>query len=133
MALKPGSTHWFRTARGGAGVYAAAVPGLLLLMAMEPTPELLRNTAWILAILGLLVSFAVLVRLQFLKSDAGLGPRVPASERAYRDRMRTTLAMFGWFNLGVFVLCGLVWIFAAQAQCLIQGWILGRVVAQGCG
>ncbi len=131
--LKPGRLRWFRTARGAAGLYAAAVPGLLLLMAMEPTPDLLGNAAWILAIIGLFVFLGVYSRLHFLKSAATQGAKSSSIETDRREDMRTGFAIIGWLNLGLFVLCGLMWIFAAKAQCLIQVWILGLVVARGCG
>ena len=131
--MKPDRLRWFRIARGAAGLYAAAVPGLLLLMAMEPTPDLLGNTAWILAIIGLFVFLCIYTRLHFLTSAAAQTAKSSSIETNRREDLRTGLAIIGWLNLGLFILNGLIWIFAAKAQCLIQGWILGLVVARGCG
>ena len=126
MVMKQGSIRWFRTARGAAGVYAAAVPGLLLLMAMEPTPGLLQNTAWLLAIAGLVVFLGVFYRLLFLSEADG------AEDDPFHRRMQRTFVFFGWLNLFVFVMCGLIWIYPEHSQCLIQDWVLGLAVAEGC-
>jgi sterol desaturase/sphingolipid hydroxylase (fatty acid hydroxylase superfamily) len=107
---------------------------MLIAMAMEPTPQDLRTVAWVLSIIGLFTFVSLYKRLHFIKSakDAvGPASRSKHTQRL-RDRTRRLLGVFAWFNLGVFVMCGLVWVFAAKAQCLIQGWILGLVVAEGC-
>ena len=130
--MKQGSARWYRVARGGAAVYAAAVPGLVLLMSMETTPLLLQNTAWVLSIIGLFVFAGLYTRLHFLQNDGSAKATTSKTQQNYRAEMRSVFTLIAWFNLGVFFVCGLIWIYAATTQCLIQRWVLGRIVAEGC-